>query len=206
MKKSILLFLPALLFLSSCNSNLMIHTPEEVVEVVNSFTSATYSIYNYTITGNALGIEANRTSNDNVFIDDTYYEGETPTTYSSRMLSLPFNIGGDDFYITNENGNVNSGCEYYSIYSKLVNTAGSITEMQTEFTSNGGIRFFSRNSDVTLTISSIYASAITVNARFDIDIVYDNNGYLVSETVKSTNIGKQPYQYQIDLNCTYTYE
>lgn len=89
MKKSILLFLPALLVLSSCNSNLMIHTPEEVVEVVNSFTSVTYSIYNYTITGNALGIEANRTSNDNVFIDDTYYEGETPTTYSSRMLSLP---------------------------------------------------------------------------------------------------------------------
>ncbi len=123
-------------------------------------------------------------------------------TLQSTITHAPLQLNSTDFYYET-NGSMSNACQYYSIYQRLVNTSGSTTELQTHIGDDNSITFYVTNSDNTIPIY-IYSENLSWNARWNITLEYDSNGYLISESYASINY-KEGNTESCYLYCEYIY-
>lgn len=181
MKKCLLFLLP-LLLLTSCNSQVGL-TVDEANTIVQGFKDANVTTYSYS--------------------GEIYYIGETReisgsdkdiSANQSETISAPLILDKENFL--NQYSRTLQYCLISSdSYQKVI-----IEELDT------GITFYSLKSNISLQIkhASSSDSKAEVNARWNISLIYNDEGLLVEEVGETTNFDTNDLT-KAAFRCTYTY-
>lgn len=124
---------------------------------------------------------------------------------SSMYLSLPLKVDSENFYKIDEKGNMDKSCQFYSIYTKLVDE-NSYTGITNYIDQDNNLVLIANNANNQLSIKNVFDEISRINARWNIKFVYDSNGYLKEEILFSSNYGKDPNIKTVNLKSIYEYK
>ena len=71
---------------------------------------------------------------------------------------------------------------------------------------NGSLVLEAFSSNNQLSIKNVFDEVSRLNARWNLRFVYNNEGYLIEESIASINDGKDPSTQTVKLISTYEYE
>jgi hypothetical protein len=124
----------------------------------------------------------------------------------SFVFLLPVRINPDYFY--SDDSSVVGICTYTQLKSSLAPASDPVHQM--EFKKDGdNYLFYIRDVSRTLTFTHFYNpegpedTYMSAAGRFDIDALYDSEGFLIKESAVASAGSAAPIE--IDVYCTYTY-
>lgn len=209
MKKiSLLLLLPSLALLGSCSSSDPEAVLNEAKEAVNQLAEPTVESYTLEVSGHI-------TSFDQFEESSTYSvpSGEVSESGNSYMIRSPIRLKASGFYPENpKDPSIDlSQYSYSKITSRLLWSGDTVTTMSFEKVDDD-LHFYvsgvSKNlifyHVLTDQANNLY-SQVQVYARYDISLVYNEEGLLIEETVKSQNPLSDEKAETVDIKTTYTY-
>lgn len=153
----------------------------------------------------------------------------------SYWLRAPLRIHKDNFYVLDDKGKENMTCGHYileHIITSYVDEGGAINpsknKMKYELTSDGGIAFIGKKSHTTFRVDNYpyYPDVAThpeldewdpdfplpcfanqINAKVNVRLEYNKDGWLVKESLKTTDYNyKKATAGQVALEATYSYK
>lgn len=199
-----------MLFLTSCGDQKSPEkgyiTSEQLDEIVNSFDpTVEYNKYSYEGNLNYFNYEDLLIPRDiyksNVdFIDSKELYDDKCASY---YLSLPLHITKENWVSQEVNSSNRSLSTRYQLTSKVYRPA-SLDEVYFYEREGGG--FILKTFAVNKALRIIRPSDITCHAKWDIEVEYDKNGYLVSEKFSTLKADKKQKQDSCYGQATYTYK
>ena len=179
---------------------------ENVINKIDS--SIVPSTYSYTANLNYMAVEAaelpKEISKSNLaFIDspDKYSK-----SCSSYFLRVPLHLTKENWILYDTNGKYDvTNSTKYILESKIYQPNGGYLDTIYYYPrENGG--FYLKAFGVNKSLKIDRPTIIEPNAKWNIVIEYDENGYLVSETFQTLNAFKDPDNKTIYGKTVYTYE
>ena len=164
--------------------------------------------YSYTATLNYLGVEAeelpkeiSKSKLDFIDSPDKYSK-----SCSSYFLRVPMRITKENWILYDEKGNYDiTNSTKYVLESKIYQPNGGYLDTIYYYPrENGG--FYLKAFGVNKSLKIDRPTIIEPNAKWNIVIEYDENGYLVSETFQTLNAFKDPDSKTIYGKTVYKYE
>ncbi len=208
LNKVIILLTIPLLSLASCNNNNtdVLEASKEAVKNLQQVVSTKYSL---TVTGN-------------ISIFDTFEDPEPSydvpkgiigDTGYSYILRTPLLLNEETYYPDDADLETvdTSQYGYFKITSRLL----------WEFDSKTSLRFETRDDNLVFSVEGLSKnlvfyhvltdpdnmlySEVQIYARFDITLVYNSEGLLIEETIKSQNPLSDSKEKTVDVKTTYSY-
>lgn len=102
---------------------------------------------------------------------------------NSILTRVPLHLDRNNFYIE-DNGRLDSNCQYYSIRTSLVSTnTGYDYELRIGRTDEGHIIFYAPQSNLSRLVYGVIGvdTYVTISGKADVALEYDENGYLIRE-------------------------
>ncbi len=171
------------LVLTACGAPKGYLSYDQIEDVVSSFNDNGYITYSYEGTFNCKGLTG----------DDYAAHGENRSfdpSDTSYYLALPLKLDSE-----------NLEDQYASIISKFT-TTDSIDTVYCYSTSENGLSFKTFSINKRLIIRRF---GMEITAKWNLDLTYDANGYLISERFESVNAQTDSYLNSVYGYCTYSY-
>ncbi len=156
---------------------------EEIENIASTFKDIDYKTYSYVGEFNCKGLTG-----------DEYAASGTDKTFDSEetsfYLGLPLKLNSE-----------NLEDQYNSIISKFT-TTDSIDTVYCYSTSENGLSFKTFSINKRLIIRRF---GMEITAKWNLDLTYDSNGYLIKENFESVNAQTDSYLNSVYGYCTYSY-
>lgn len=192
-KKNILLLsLISSIGLISCGTNER-YNSNVLIDYLGKITTKEYSTFSARGEGHVLDVNDVEVFKKKIDLE----------TSSSIFLSLPLKVDVGNFYYEEENS-LSSNCQFYSIYTKMVNLYG-YNSLNCSIDETNNLVLQSFGSSLQISLKNVYDEVASISARFNMKFVYSNEGYLIEESFYTTNDGKDPQNESLNLSATYTY-
>ena len=196
MKKKIVLLLSLIssLGIVSCGTSPR-YDEAILIQYAASITPATYTKFTATGEGHALEVEEVDKTLRNIAVSGS----------TSMFLSLPLKIDAGEFYYVDSKDEMNTSCQFYQIFTVLVDTS-CYNATNNYIDANGSLVLEAFSSNNQLSIKNVFDEVSRLNARWNLRFVYNNEGYLIEESIASINDVKDPSTQTVKLISTYEYE
>ena len=182
-KSRFLTLLAASLMIVSCGGPSGYLTESEIKDEIATYQDLGYTTYSYTGTMNFFGMDkdydVDRSNREYTVAETSYY------------LALPTKLQAETFET-----------DYTTILNKFT-TSDSIDTVYCYKEDDGGLAFKVFKINKRLVIRRF---GIECSAKWNAQIIYDENGYLVSENFATINSHKAPDTDSVYGECTYIYQ
>lgn len=211
MRKQVILFLLPLLLMTSCRSYDEASVIKASTAAVSALKTTTATVYQLSVTGHLVQFDSFEPFTGAMLPADTLDKNSKSRSY---IYHAPLRISVNNFYPTNgvDSNYSESDYAYYRIKSKLTNNNDVMTHMAFK-TEGNNLVFSCEGLSAELTFFHVKTGAvdgndvydsIAVYGRYNIALVYNEEGLLTTETIQIRN-GSSDSSKGVDLVTAYSY-